>query len=84
MRNLVRKEGSSFFLQKGDGRFYPDFICKLPNGKILVVEYKGANQWDNAKDDRQIGELWANLSEQQCRFVMIKDKRFDWIEPYLN
>ncbi|MDR9613072.1 hypothetical protein ABTK04_17850, partial [Acinetobacter baumannii] len=37
VRNLVRKEGCSFYLQKGNGRFYPDFICKLPNGKILVV-----------------------------------------------
>ncbi|MEX3012229.1 hypothetical protein AB3538_01685 [Acinetobacter baumannii] len=42
-------------MQKGNGRFYPDFICKLPNGKILVVEYKGADKWEAAKDDRQIG-----------------------------
>ena len=25
VRNLVRRAGSSFFLQKADGRFYPDF-----------------------------------------------------------
>jgi type III restriction enzyme len=30
VRNLVRREGSSFFLQKADGRFYPDFLCQLP------------------------------------------------------
>ncbi|MCE6123028.1 DNA recombination protein RmuC, partial [Acinetobacter baumannii] len=68
----------------GNGRFYPDFICKLPNGKILVVEYKGADKWEAAKDDRQIGESWANLSEGQCKFIMIKDKRFDLIESLLN
>lgn len=84
VRNLVRKEGCSFYLQKGNGRFYPDFICKLPNGKILVVEYKGADKWEAAKDDRQIGELWANLSEGQCKFIMIKDKRFDLIESLLS
>ncbi|MDQ1208967.1 type III restriction enzyme [Acinetobacter baylyi] len=84
VRNLVRKEGCSFYLQKGNGRFYPDFICKLPDGKILVVEYKGADKWEAAKDDRQIGELWANLSEGKCKFIMIKDKRFDLIESLLN
>ena len=46
VRNLVRREGSSFFLQKADGRFYPDFLCQLPGaadqvGPILAVEYMG-------------------------------------------
>ncbi len=84
VRNLVRREGSSFFLQKADGRFYPDFLCQLPGvdgraGPVLAVEYKGADRWDAAKDDRLIGELWANLSEGRCRFVMVKEKRWDWI-----
>lgn len=30
VRNLVRKEGCSFFLQKATDRFYPDFLCQLP------------------------------------------------------
>ncbi|MDR1887870.1 MAG: DEAD/DEAH box helicase family protein [Zoogloeaceae bacterium] len=84
VRNLVRREGSSFFLQKADGRFYPDFLCQLPDGSILAVEYKGADRWDSAEDDRLIGGLWANLSEGRCRFVMVKDKRWDWIEPLLG
>jgi len=84
VRNLVRKEGCSFYLQKGDGRFYPDFVCKLPDGKSLVVEYKGADKWEAARDDRQIGELWANLSEGQCKFIMIRDKRFDLIENLIS
>ncbi|WP_186079140.1 DEAD/DEAH box helicase [Burkholderia gladioli] len=88
VRNLVRREGSSFFLQKADGRFYPDFLCQLPakdgnQGPIVVVEYKGADRWAAAEDDRLIGGLWANLSEERCRFVMVKDKRWDWIEPKL-
>ena len=88
VRNLVRREGSSFFLQKADGRFYPDFLCQLPGsadkpGVILAVEYKGADRWNGAEDDRLIGGLWANLSEGRCRFVMVKDKRWDWIEEKL-
>lgn len=89
VRNLVRREGCSFFLQKADGRFYPDFVCQLPdkNGKLgprLVVEYKGANGWLNAEDDRIIGNLWANTSDNRCRFVMVKDKEWERIEEKLN
>lgn len=89
VRNLVRREGSSFFLQKADGRFYPDFLCQLPGsadqpGPILAVEYKGADRWSGAEDDRLIGGLWASLSEGRCRFVMVKDKRWESIEEKLK
>lgn len=89
VRNLVRREGCSFFLQKADGRFYPDFLCQLPGnagrvGPILAVEYKGADRWAGAEDDRLIGGLWANLSQEHCRFVMVKDKRWGWIEEKLQ
>lgn len=83
VRNLVRKEGCSFFLQKADGRFYPDFLCQLKDGKVLVVEYKGANGWTDAADDRMIGGLWAEMSGGRCRFVMVKDKQFSNIEALL-
>jgi type III restriction enzyme len=89
VRNLVRREGCSFFLQKADGRFYPDFLCQLPGsegqpGPVLAVEYKGADRWDAAKDDRLIGGLWASLSGGRCRFVMVKDRRWDEIEAMLG
>lgn len=89
VRNLVRKDAGAFFLQKATGRFYPDFICKLPDtaqgtGVILLVEYKGANGWTDAEDDRLIGGLWANLSGGQCRFVMVKHKQWEQIEPFLK
>lgn len=88
VRNLVRREGCSFFLQKADGRFYPDFLCQLPGvdgqaGPILAVEYKGADRWTATEDDRLIGGLWANLSEGRCRFVMVKDKRWELVEALL-
>ncbi|HMB56156.1 MAG TPA: hypothetical protein VKM35_03005 [Arenimonas sp.] len=38
VRNLVNKPGCAFFLQKATGRFWSDFVCELPDGKILVVE----------------------------------------------
>lgn len=88
VRNLVRKSACSFFLQKATDRFYPDFICKLPDvdgkpGPILAVEYKGANNWDAAKDDRLIGNLWSEMSEGRCRFVMVTDKKWSDIHAQL-
>lgn len=44
---------------KSDGRFYPDFICQLPAGPVLAVEYKGAQGRTDAADDRLIGGLWS-------------------------
>jgi type III restriction enzyme len=86
IRNLVRKKGCSFFLQKADGKFYPDFICKLPDDTILVVEYKGADRWDTpkVKADRLIGNLWAELSNGNCHFIMIKDKKWNSIAEILG
>jgi len=86
VRNPVRREGSSFFLQKADGRFYPDFICKLPDESVLIVEYKGANQWttDKVKADRAIGELWASLSTTRCQFVMVTERNWAAIDDKLT
>lgn len=80
VRNLVRKNGASFFLQTANGRFFPDFVCKLKDGRILVVEYKGANLWNSAEPNRLVGQLWEELSEGKCAFVMVKDKQWDWIK----
>lgn len=84
VRNLVNKPGCAFFLQKATGRFWPDFVCELPDGKILVVEYKGAQGWTDAEDDRQIGGLWAELSDGKCRFVMVRDRQWQQIEDALR
>ncbi|MDP3838379.1 MAG: DEAD/DEAH box helicase family protein [Methylococcales bacterium] len=84
LRNLVRKELCSFFLQKADGRFYPDFVCVLPDDSILIVEYKGRNGWNDAEDDRLIGGLWASLSNGRCQFVMVTDKQWRVIDERIE
>jgi type III restriction enzyme len=83
VRNLVNKPGCSFFLQKATGRFYPDFVCELPDGRTLVVEYKGEQGWTDAQDDRDIGGLWAELSGGRCRFVMVRNKQWQQIAAEL-
>ena len=83
VRNLARREGASFFFQKATGRFYPDFVCKLNDGSFLIVEYKGANGWTDAQDDRDIGGLWAKLSGGTCQFVMVKEKQWSGVDVFL-
>jgi len=65
------------------------FLCQLPavvdrHGAVLAIEYKGADRWTDAEDDRLIGGLWAELSNGHCRFAMVKEKRWDWIESLLE
>jgi len=78
VRNLERQGSFSFWLQTATDKFYPDFVCKLKDGRYLVIEYKGADRWsnDDSKEKRRLGELWALKSGGQCLFVMPKGK--DW------
>ena len=68
----------SFWLQTPTDRFYPDFVARLTDGRILVVEYKGADRWtnDDSEEKRNIGELWAARSNGRCVFIMPKGP--DW------
>ncbi len=77
VRNLDRSR-FSFWLQTASDRFYPDFVCRLRDGRILVVEYKGATRWSNqdSREKRRLGRLWMERSGGHCLFVMPKGK--DW------
>jgi hypothetical protein len=68
VRNLERQEKVSFWLQTATDKFYADFVCKLKDGRYLVVEYKGADRWsnDDSKENRRLGELWALKSGGRC------------------
>ncbi|MFZ2207956.1 MAG: QueG-associated DUF1730 domain-containing protein [Porticoccaceae bacterium] len=32
----------------------------------------------------RIGALWAELSDARCRFVMVKDRHWEWVETHLQ
>ena len=72
VRNIASRPDTSFWLPTSEDRFYPDFVARLHDGRILVVEYKGAHLWDGQKAKRDIGEVWAELSNGRCLFVMPK------------
>lgn len=74
IRNLERRVADSFWLQTSRGRFYPDFIGRLKDGRVFAVEFKGEHLWsaDDAREKRTVGQLWAERSGGQCIFVMPK------------
>jgi type III restriction enzyme len=81
-RNIERRPLHSFWLQTATDKFYPDFVCKLKDGRFLVVEYKSENAWsnDDSTEKRDLGELWAKRSCGSCLFVMPKGLDFAAIE----
>jgi type III restriction enzyme len=62
-----------FSLATSKGRFFPDFIAQLKDGRMAVVEYKGAHllTMPYEIEKRQVGELWAKVSEGKCLFGQI-------------
>ena len=84
-RNLVRKS-SSFRLQTSTDWFYPDFVCRLEDGRSLVVEYKGKNSYsaDDAAEKRAIGAVWESRSGGRCLFVMPTDNDFSAVVSAIN
>lgn len=74
VRNLEREPKLSFWIQTSTDKFYPDFVAKLTNGKVVAVEYKGANlaTTDDTKEKERLGKLWESRSEGQCFFEMVK------------
>lgn len=79
MRNLSQKKKSSFKLQTSGDWFYPDFVCQLQDGRILVVEYKGAHLVNEAADKAAVGAVWASRSAGKCLFVMPSSEKFEEI-----
>jgi type III restriction enzyme len=74
VRNLDKQPTHSFWLQTSTDRFYPDFAVELKNGKIIVVEYKGVvlSTNDDSKEKELLGKLWADGSNGQGLFMMVK------------
>jgi len=80
VRNLPRR-ATSFRLQTSKDWFYPDFVCQLADGRVLVVEYKGKYIYDTAdsEEKRMVGAVWSSRSGGRCLFVMPTDGDFSAI-----
>jgi hypothetical protein len=67
----------SFCLPTSTDKFYPDFIAKLNDGRILIVEYKDAHLIDakDTKEKRLIGELWEKHTKGKGLFMIAEKSR---------
>ena len=75
VRNLS-KRATSFRLQTSKDWFYPDFVCQLTDGRVLVVEYKGKHLLAESAEKAAVGAVWASRSGGKCLFVMPTDQDF--------
>lgn len=70
VRNLVDK--SQFWMPTHKDRTYPDFVAKLKDRRLLVVEFKGSDRFtnDDSEEKRMIGALWQKASDGRGIYVM--------------
>jgi type III restriction enzyme len=75
LRNVANND-ESFWLPTATGKFYPDFVAQLNDGRIMVIEYKGAllagSGVEDTDEKRAIGLLWEQKSAGKGLFVMVE------------
>ena len=76
LRNVSRHR-NSFRLPTSTDNFYPDFVAELKDGRIFVVEYKGAlmAQIQDTKEKGLIGELWEKQSGNRGLFLIVEKSK---------
>lgn len=59
-----------FGLPTSRGRFYADFVAELTDGRVALLEFKGAHLLNDPHEieKRQVGELWARASQGRAVF----------------
>lgn len=73
VRNVEREEHFSFWLPTATDYFYPDFVCELNDGRVLVIEYKGEHLLNvQASEKAQIGHQWETSSGGRCLFLLAR------------
>lgn len=72
VRNIEQHPNHSFWLPTSTDKFYPDFVAKLTDDRILAVEYKGEHLVTNqdTKEKDLVGQLWSRSSNSSCLFLM--------------
>ena len=71
VRNVEKEPRFSFWLPTATDYFYPDFVCELNDGRMLVIEYKGEpyKTNDDSREKSQVGFQWQESSEGRCLFL---------------
>jgi len=86
LRNIARHP-ASFRLPTSTDNFYPDFVAKLEDGRILIIEYKGSHLTDSqdTKEKETIGLIWEKYSNKQGLFLLaVKNKNGKNLEQQIK
>ena len=86
LRNMENKT-ASFRLPTSTDYFYPDFIVKLNDDRILVIEYKGGHLASNedTKEKETIGKIWEMESNKKGLFLLaVENKDGKKVEQQIN
>ncbi|EGF92751.1 type III restriction enzyme, res subunit [Asticcacaulis biprosthecium C19] len=71
----VSKHPDAFWLPLAGGRTYPDFVAKLKDGRLLIIEYKGEHLVADSTEKRAIGQLWQQSSGGNGVYVLAEKER---------
>lgn len=60
-------------------KFYPDFIVKIKNGALFIIEYKGKQLATGEDSDykKAVGEKWEKLGDGNYRFEWVEKDSID-------
>ena len=85
VRNLDRESAHGFSLPLSPGHFFPDFLAELTDGRVAVIEYKGAHLADSRGEiyKKSVGDLWARQSNGKAVFGWVVDRNWSAIESTL-
>jgi type III restriction enzyme len=75
VRNLVQADNSSVWLPLSNGKFYPDFIVELHDGRLLIVEYKGKHLIDSSTEKLAIGKAFAKSNNALFLMAVKQDEQ---------
>lgn len=88
VRNLDSHPEAGFWLPTSTGKFYPDFVCELVDGRLAVVEFKGDHIRTLAKEIEkgQVGAVWAERSAGAAVFAMVffEDGGGPWLSSWIG
>lgn len=71
VRNVPQQHGS-FWLPTSRGRFFPDFVAELADGRIALIEYKGAHlvQAEDTLEKVNVGRRYEEVSGGKTKFIL--------------
>ena len=74
IRNVARHQ-NAFWLPTARDRFYPDFVARMDDDRLLVAEYKGAHiaESSDTAEKRTIGALWEKESAGKGLFIIVEN-----------